>query len=371
MKRRIIGLWSATLLMQANIAAAQVSVGGIVDLVARNREADLTNRNFGGSSNLDELRARLFLDAPVDQNVQVFTQLLISGYGDLALVGAYIRFDEFAGSATGLQLGLIPSTVGNWGPRTYSDQNPLVGVPLVQNHHSAFVPDSPQTVDSLLVERDNRSQGGLPILYDNCWNTGIEWFGQAGEFDWSVAALSGSTTLPTRFRSKDIPQGTGRLAWHRGPAFVLGASGWIGPYLLDDMPGLETRDSSDYLNTGVGMDLAWMLRYVELHAEVYRAGWEHPMLPSLSAVSGYLEAKYKFRPRWHAAARLDAFEPGEIPDGSGGEMAWDYPVRRAEYGVGFRPSPRVMAKAVVQMNRFQGNDALDEDHYLMQVSARF
>jgi hypothetical protein len=233
MSRRLGALFGALMAIEAGIAEAQVSVGGIVDLVARNREADLTNRNFGGSSNLDEVRARVFLDAPVDQNVQVFTQLLIAGYGDLSLVGAYVRFDELAGGSTGLQVGLIPSTVGNWGPRTYSDQNPLVGVPLVQNHHSALVPDSPQDVDSLRVERDRRSQGGLPILYDNCWNTGVEWFGQAGAFDWSVAALSGSTTLPTRSRAKDIPQGTARLAWHGGPAWVLGASGWVGPYLLD------------------------------------------------------------------------------------------------------------------------------------------
>ncbi len=368
--RRIIALLAMIVAMPAS-AAGQVAVGGIIDLVARNREADVTNRNFGGSSNLDELRARIFLDAPVDENVQVFTQLLIAGYGDVSLVGAYVRFDEIAGSATGLQLGLIPSTIGNWSPRTYSDQNPLIGVPLVQNHHSALLVDNDQNLDSLLVERDRRSQGGLPVLYDNCWNTGVEWFGQVGEFDWSLGALTGSTTKPTRFRNKDIPQGTLRLAWHQGPALVVGTSGWVGPYLLDDMSVLAGADASDFLNTGLGVDLAWTLRYVELHGEVYRAGWEHPTLPNLSVVSGYLEAKYKFRPRWHAAARLDAFEPNEIADGAGGRMSWDYPVRRAEYGVGFRPSPRVMTKAVIQMNRFQGNDALDEDHYLMQVSARF
>jgi hypothetical protein len=266
---------------------------------------------------------------------------------------------------------LIPSTVGNWGPRTYSDHNPLIGVPLVQNHHSSLVASTAQNVVSLMAERDHRSQGGLPVLYDNCWNTGAELFGQAGDFDWSVAALTGSTTLPSRNRAKNVPQGTGRLAWNRGPSLVVGASGWAGPYLLDGMPALGSADASDFLNTGVGMDLAWTLRYVDLHAEVYRAGWEHPTLPNLSAVSGYLEAKYKFRPRWHAAARVDTFEPSEIPAGAGQTVKWDYPVRRAEYGFGFRPSPRVMAKAVVQMNRFDGNDSLDEDHYLMQVSARF
>ena len=46
-------------------------------------------------------------------------------------------------------------------------------------------------------------------------------------------------------------------------------------------------------------------------------------------------------------------------------------MHRVEYGVGFQPRPRMALKAVVQSNRFDGNGSLDEDHYLLQVSAGF
>jgi len=364
--------WTGLALGLAPAANAQVAVGGLVDLVGRNEEADVTNRNFGGSSNLDELRTRFFIDASLEGNVQLFTQLVIWNYSNVFLYGAYLRFEEVGGTPANLHVGLIPSTVGNWGPRTYSDRNPLVGVPLVQNHHTSLLASEAQTsVADLLAARDARPKNGLPILYDNCWNTGVEVWGAWGAFDWSLAALAGSTTLPARSRGKALPQGTGRLAWNGGPGLVVGASGWVGPYLGDDAEALGGLDTNDYLNAGGGLDLAWTLRYVEFHSEVFAATWEHPALPHLTATSGYVDAKYKLRPRWYLAGRLEAFQPGHVRDEAGDEVRWDYPLRRAEYGLGFRPTSRVTVKGVVQNNRFDGPRALDEDHYVVQLSARF
>jgi hypothetical protein len=82
---------------------------------------------------------------------------------------------------------------------------------------------------------------------------------------------------------------------------------------------------------------------------------------------GYVESKYKFRPRWYAAARLDAFQPSNMKRA---RPCAGIPGARRD-GIGFRPSPRVLAKAVVQMNRFDGNESLDEDHYMVQLSTRF
>jgi hypothetical protein len=356
----------------ARTASAEAAVGGLLDLLVRNRDTDVTNKNMSGTSNLDELRARIFVDAAVEDDVQVFTQFVLWGYSDVYLYGAYARFEEVGGTPVNLHVGAIPSTVGNWGPRTYSDQNPLIGVPLVHNHHTSLQPRESQfEVADLLAARDVRSESGLTILYDNCWNTGIEAWGQYGAFDWSVGALTGSTTWPSRTRRRTLPQGTGRLAWNSGPGLVVGASGWVGPYLRDGLDILGTADADEFLNAGFGIDVAWTLRYLAIHSEVYRASWEHPTLPDLSAASGYVEAQYKVRPRWYLAGRLEAFQPGEVRDAAGSLARWDYPVRRAEYGVGFRPRPRVTLKAVVQSSRFDGNDSLDEDHYVVQMGVRF
>lgn len=351
----------------------EVAVSGLLDLVLDNREPDLTNRTFSGTSNFDDLRMRLFFDAQLQGSAQLFTQLVIYDYGDVFLYGAYLRFPELAGTPVNVHVGLIPSTIGNWGPRTYSDTNPLIGIPLVQGHHSALaVREAQVTVDDLLAARDTRPQSGLPVLYDNCWNTGLELWGAAGDLDWSVAALTGSVSYPTRSRQRTIPQATARLAYHAGPGFTIGANGWAGPYLVPDAGLLGDADENEHLNVGGGVDLAWILRYVEVHSEVYRALWEHPTLPDLGVTSGYVEGTYKFAPRWYAAVRLDAFEPDEIRDSGGDAVPWDYPLRRVEYGVGFHPGPRITLKAAVQHNRFDGGESvLDEDHYGVQLGARF
>jgi hypothetical protein len=368
-----LGIGALASTASASPGAGRVTIGGLVDLVERNSEDDLTNRNFAQTSNLDPVRTRLFLDAALDDGVQLFTQLVFWGYGDLFLYGAYVRFEDVGGSAASLNVGLIPATVGQWGPRTYSDSNPLVGVPLAENHHTAMTPKERQTtVADLLEARDRRPQSGLPILYDNCWGTGVEVYGPLGDFDWSLGVLTGSVTEPARDRVKSVPQGTTRVVWHASPGVALGASGWIGPYLWDELPVAEGADVGGLLNAGFGGDVAWTLRYLELHAEAFHARWEHPFLPTLTATAGYVEAKRKLAARWYAAGRLEAFQPGEVRDETGRRTRWDYPVRRAEYGLGFHPSRRITLKAVVQSDWFVGGDpALDETHYVGQLSARF
>lgn len=375
-RRRATVVACLAAMLAAPAARADAQLSGLADFVARNAsEEDVTNRNFRPTSNLDMARVRLFVDATVADDTQFFLQFLVSNYSDVFLFGAYLRFQRIADSPVNLQLGLIPSTIGTWAERTYSDKNPLVGVPLAYNYHSVLQPQSvaQHSVDDLIAQRTVRSNHGLPVLYDNCWNTGLEAYGEIGAVDWSLGVLTGSTTLPARQQEQKLPQGTGRIAWYAGPGLQIGMNGWAGPYLPHDAevtwePG-KTND--DYLNGGFGYDLYASLRYLEIHSEVFRTFWEHPELPTLHATAGYVEAKYKLRPRWYAAARFGFFEPDKVADSAGVERHWDYPVHRAEYGIGFKPMPRVTTKAVVQNNRFDGNSSLDEDHYIVQVSAGF
>lgn len=374
--RRTAALLAAGLILAPAAARADLQLSGLADFIGRNAsEEDVTNRNFRPSSNLDIVRVRLFVDAAVADDAQFFTQFLVSSYSDVFVYGAYLRLRDIGDSPVSLQLGLIPTTIGTWAERTYSDKNPLVGVPLAYNYHSVLEPrgSTQATVEDLLAQRSTRTNRGLPVLYDNCWNTGLEAYGEIGAFDWSLGVLTGSATLPSRTQEEKLPQGTGRLAWYAGPRLQIGVSGWAGPYLFRDAqvvwePG---RNNDDYLNGGFGYDLAASLRYLEIHSELYRTFWEHPELPTLHATAGYVEAKYKFLLRWYAAARFGFFEPDKAMDSAGTERHWDYPVHRVEYGVGFKPMPRVVAKAVVQSNRFDGNASLDEDHYIVQVSAGF
>lgn len=364
-------------LMAFGSAAAQVQVSGLVDLVAKNSgQDDITNVTFPGTSNLHSVRARLFFDAPLEGQDAGFVQLLWDD-GDLRLYAAYLRFVHPFGLPTSVNLGMIPNTVGSYGPRTYSNVNPLVGTPLLWNHHSSYIPgkaSQPLTVDELLTKRDERDNHGLPLLYDNCWNSGVEFFGPlTTNLTYSVGLLAGSVSKPTVEQTKDMPEFTTRLGAHLGPEVSLGLSGFVGPYLWEGLFGDSLpsgQEPGDYLNYGGGYDFAYSRGYLEVVSELFYGVWENPYLPDLKLWSGYFEGKYKFLPQWYAAARLGFFEPGKLTNSAGDKVHWDYPVKRYEFGVGFHPGRRTTLKAVVQLNRFDFTSRFDSEHYLLQLSVK-
>ncbi|NNE44936.1 MAG: hypothetical protein HKN12_12075 [Gemmatimonadetes bacterium] len=371
------GVFALTGTLGAAGAVHAAEVSGLADFLIRNAsEVDRTNINFRPTSNLDTYRVRVFVDGNVAENTDFFTQLSLSQYADAFIFAAYLRAQEIGGTSLNLNIGVIPNTIGTFTSRTYSDRNPLVGVPLVVNHHTVLSARTVQaTVADLQTQRMERSQGGLPVLYDNCWNAGAELYGEAGSFDWSVAVLAGSASHPTRAQPDKLPQGSARIGWYRSAAFQLGASGWVGPYMFEGNPNLALapagKNQNDYLNGGFGYDLFAGFRYLEIHSEVYRTFWQHPALPTLNATSGYAEAKYKFAKRWYFAGRFGFLEPDKVPTAGGGETAWDYPVHRTEYGFGFRASRRVLTKLIAQHNRFDGNAGLATNHVMAQLSAAF
>jgi hypothetical protein len=193
---------SAALILAPIALRAEVRVGGYLDVVAKNSDnQDITNITFKNFSNFHSIRTRLFFDAPVDDKVAVFSQFLMDN-NTFSVYAAYARITGIAGKYLNANIGFIPTTVGSFVAREYSDKNPLVGQPLLYIHHSNFIPgrsDSIRTVDDLLAIRSKRSRFGLPVIYDACWNTGVELYGSAGRFDYSLGVLAGSVGDPLAF----------------------------------------------------------------------------------------------------------------------------------------------------------------------------
>lgn len=357
--------------------SAQVRVSGLADFVARNvGEDDYSNLTFKKQSNFHSVRTRLFFDAPVGDNASFFTQILIDDQ-IFALYGAYLRVSRLAGPYLNLQVGYIPSTVGSYGERTYSNVNPLIGTPLLYNYHSHYDPgyEGPiRSVEDMLAGREQRSIYGLPVLYDNCWNTGLELYGVVGKLDYSLGLLSGSVSLPRVQQVKNTPQVTTHLTWHFSPGLVVGTSAFYGTYLGEGIYGdtlPAEKDYEDYINGGIGYEFAGVFRFFEIRSESYYAYWEHPYIPTLKVVSGYVEAKYKFYPRWYVAGRYDYFEPGKMTTASGTKEPWDYPARRIEAGIGFHANRQMLVKLVGQFNRVPHEEELESDLYALQLSVMF
>ncbi len=371
---RSINAACLVILATTAMASAQYQVSGQLDLVVRNNSAvDGSNKTFKNFSNFDFVRARIFFDAQPTEKVSVFTQVLVNN-SSFQLYGAYVRLSKVGGRDINIHAGLIPNPVGLWGPRTYSDKNPLIGSPLMYLYHTALSPGPDQNDNQELL--DSRGKGfkhyGLPMMYDPCWNTGIEVFGAIGMVDWSVGALSGSISAPRTQREKDLPQMTTRLGLYFSPVFSLQFSGFAGPYLSDVSDfytPFEQEDAEEYLNLGGGIGAHYDYGMLEMYGEAFVARWEHPVYGNLDAYSAYVDARYKLAPQWYVAGRAEGIRFSEHDFGGDvGKQDWDYPLNRFELGVGHRVNEAVTLKIVTQIVRSNDHSLLDDEMVAIQLS---
>ncbi len=354
----------------------------LVDLVGRNTSAkDHINTTMFGNSNFHALRVRVFLEKKVSDNFEVFTQLLSDNARSPRIVSAYVRYKS-GHSWLNAEAGMIRNPFGAWGPRTYSDKNPLIGVPLGYNYHTA-VTESPLQLNANELFAD-RGQGnipntsgfvsGLPFVYDACWNTGALLFGGNGKMDYMAAALSGSLTLPAIERRRGLPQFSGCFGYSPFLGLKLGTSFAYGPFLnMDHRSKLPAgADLNKFYQRLIGWDLSFERGKLITFAEAMVNRWTHPYLPEpLDAYTWYVEGTYKFATQFFFAARYDRMEFSRITDLSGGKSVWDYPLYRIETGLGYRLDKNVTFKLVGQLTRYPGQPQFNDDIIATQISTSF
>ncbi len=365
----------------ATTGIAETHVGGLASFVFKNaNKTDFTNVTYRGWSNFNTTRFRLFVDGEVAENVTVFTQGTMEN-GLFALVGAYARFNKISGPNTGLQVGMMPSPVGSFAPRTYADVNPLIGSPLMYIHRSSYAPgsvDSSRTIDEFLELREDRYPGGMVTIHDPYWNTGAEFFGTTGKATYSFGAIVGAVSAPTiqGAQKKNTPQFTTRWTYAFSPGAIVGFSGYFGPYLAknsynDALP--SGKGPADYMNGGICYELYTARGYFELYSEGVHAWWETPYFSTLRLNTGYAELKYTFTPGWYLAGRFDIYEPEKVTLSDYSSEPWDYPLKRYECGVGYKPNRHTVIKLAGQFNRFEGDGAsqFNNDLIALQTTLRF
>jgi hypothetical protein len=363
---------------------SQVQISGQLDVVLRNPNAvDNSNKTFINFSNYDFYRTRIFLDAKPAENVTVFTQILVDN-GEFNLYGAYIRLSFFE-ELLNFHLGLIPNTVGIWGPRTYSDKNPFIAVPLVYNYHTSYALKGLDPGEDIFTTTPDgiialKGKGylfrGLPVLYDACWNSGLEIFGSYKMFDWSLAAISGSASYPARQPARDLPQVTTRLTYFPIAHINVSLSGYYGPYLNDeiiDILNVETgtvKSVNDFINSGVGVSFVYSGEYFEIFSEAFHSAWDHPFLGDLTASSSYVDLSYKFAPQWFGGIRGEIMRFSEV-EGSLGKTEWDYPLNRYELVIGHKINRNVILKLDTQFSQYPDKKSINDHIYAIQVSTTF
>ena len=376
-----------------SFAETSVQVDGLVDVVGRGQDADLyLNRTFVQTTTFDALRARVFLQGGSDRT-RAFVQVLFSdvGYSAVNFHGGYLQHRVFEARELYLEAGKIPVHIGTWAPRTYSNRNPLVGIPLAYHYKSTLHSKMmPRDFEDLLSRRGQGQIGvkytnpdgsvrgatgsSLPMLYDNCWDYGAFVLGSGHSFDYAFGATLGTPGAPV---NGPDPNGSVTGIAKVGVAPIAGLALHVsfahGAYLTSDVTPYLPAGSQleDYAQTMLVGSAEWGWRKLTLNSELFFNRFETPLVDDpLGSWSSYLEAAYRFLPGWYAAARFDTMRFEEVASASG-VVTWDENIDRIEAGVGYHATRELLVKAVAQLNALDAGWDTDRILPAVQISFAF
>jgi hypothetical protein len=150
------------------------------------------------------------------------------------------------------------------------------------------------------------------------------------------------------------------VAWKPAVGWVIGASGSRGAFLSRALTGLGTgRSNGPFTQRALGVDAEYSRDYWIVRGELIDSRWTMPALAApyldhpLRATAGFVEGRYRFGPRYFAAARADRLTFSKIRGlrlFGGMPTPWDAPVTRVEIGGGMYLRRTLTVRAVVQRN---------------------
>jgi hypothetical protein len=367
--------------------ASDVHVHGLLDLVAAERsDAHELNTLTRGDSPFDPYGLRVMVDSNVSERLQIYGQVVLrDGAGTPYVDGAYVLFTPFADHDTHLLAGKVPWPIGTYGPRTYSNRNPLIGTPLMYQYHTTLLwYEVAPNADVLLAAAGTGQYGvdyfgypesrGMTVVDDSYWDVGVTVTGSEGPFESSLGITAGTPGWGST--TKDDNSGKtimGRVGLAPTPGLRVGVSAASGPYLVEDLasqlpPG---RDVDSYYQRLGMVDFEFMAGHAELRGEGAWNMWQTPMVGDLHVTTGYVELKYALPFGTFAAGRLDGMRFSDIADSTGARHSWDTNVTRWEIGAGFHVDHNVLTKLVYQSTRLEGGNGENPALFAAQASISF
>src|SRR5439155_15651364 len=111
-----------------------------------------------------------------------FGQIVLHDASGPYVDGAYVMITPRTERDLHLVAGKIPWLIGTFAPRSYSEHNPLIGKPLMYQHHTTLLWFTvPQNADVLLGAAGTGQEGvgyigggarGMAVVDDGYWDTG-------------------------------------------------------------------------------------------------------------------------------------------------------------------------------------------------------
>jgi hypothetical protein len=346
-------------------------------------------------------RLTLYLDAQFGRRGYFFAQGRVDRGFDVYTEDASTtaRFDEYAlrfelsEPGTGrlfLQAGRFATVVGNWTRRHPAWENPFITAPLPYDNLTAIWDVAPvPNADVLLTWAHVRPVGNaaavlddkhlrLPIVWGPAYGQGVALAGRWGRLDY--AGEIKATNLSARpdrwdegFGGVERPTVSARVGWRPDPAWNLGLSFSRGEYLDRS---LHTRipagfDRHDYRETVIAQDLSFAWRHFQLWGEVYAARFAAPRVGNLDTVAGYVEAKYRFTPRFSAAVRWNQQFFGRVTDAAGESVRWGRETWRLDVAPAWRLTPQTQFKLQYSLRHEQPARERLTELFAAQLTVRF
>jgi hypothetical protein len=287
--------------------------------------------------------------------------------------GLYVRVRPWASRAIDIQAGRVPPTFGAFARRAYSSDNFLIAYPLGYQYLTSLRPDSlPADADELLRMRgrgwlssfslgSTEPENGMSIANAFRWDTGVQVHAESGPLDATASVTTGSLANPLFADDNDGKQIAMRIGVRPATGLIVGASASRAPFVSNSALQTLPADlrSGSYTQTAFGADVEYSRDYYLVRAETIVSDWRVPLagaphitLP-LRAVAGAIEGRYKLRPAFYVAARVDAMGFSRIT-GTARTAEWDAPLSRIEVGGGYSIQRNLQVRLSVQHDERDG-----------------
>jgi hypothetical protein len=345
-------------------------LSGTLDVAGYHQSAPVSDLLFSDDKNLIAPRLTLYLDAQLGAATYFFAQARADRGFDPGDGGLAVRLDEYALRRTiwtagrmSLQVGKFATVIGNWTARHAAWDNPLVSAPLPYDNLTGIWDVFPApSKDALLTWAHVRPASAaadvyadkyrrLPIIWGPAYTTGAALAGAWDRLEYAVEFKNAAVAAQPEYWDLGTdgwkrPSFSGRLGLRWNELWNFGVSASEGEYLAPDaLAFLPAGTSSrDYRETLFGQDVSFAWHHFQAWAEIYEAQFHNPVIGAVGTVAGYVEAKYKFTPRFAGAMRWNRQHFDDITASDGQAFGWSRQVSRLDLGVTFRLSPDAEVK---------------------------
>lgn len=362
--------WLAT---PATLAGGRIVLAGDASVTFGSGDEGFFNYTNYESSTLRRIRAGLAARVVAGSRLSLLAELRAETGSHVEAYAWYARMQPWPDRSFVVQAGRIPPVFGSYGRRAYPQDNPLIGDPLAYQYLTSIRYDAvPASADELLRMRGRgwlasysvgnpKPAPGLPVVSALRWDTGIQarvgWRAVEASAAWTIGSLSHPLVKPEH----GTGQVSGRMAITPVVGLAIGVSAARGPYLSKEV--LDARPAAgggpSLRQRSLGTDLEFSRGHWLVRGEAIVNSWSVPALSAprieapLGMTAAFIEGRYRLRPGFYLAGRLDRLAFEKI-SGSAGPVPWEAGVSRFELASGYSLTRHLMVKACYQYNQRDG-----------------